>query len=66
VVSVSYDEVLSEAKRVFLAMRGVVAVSRRGNVIVVYVEDEEAARLIPREFMGLPVEVRVIGRVGLL
>jgi hypothetical protein len=66
VVSVSYDEVLSEARRVFLAIRGVVAVSRRDNVIVVYVEDEEVARLIPREFMGLPVEVRVIGRVGLL
>jgi hypothetical protein len=63
---VSVDEVLLEAKRVFLALRGVVGVSRRGNAIVVYVEDEEVARQIPREFMGLPVEVKVVGRVGLL
>jgi hypothetical protein len=62
----SVEEAVSQARRELLAQRGVVAVSYRDGVIVVYVEDEETAKRIPRYYKGFPVEVKVVGRVGLL
>jgi hypothetical protein len=62
----SFESVLEMAKRELLAIPGVVAVSGRGGVIVVYVEDESVSRLIPRSYRGYPVEVKVVGRIGLL
>jgi hypothetical protein len=62
----SLERVLEEARRELLAIPGVVAVSYRDGVIVVYVEDEAVSYLIPRSYRGYPVEVRVVGRIGLL
>jgi hypothetical protein len=62
----SLEHVLEMAKREFLAIPGVVAVSYRDGVIVVYVEDESVSYLIPRSYHGYTVEVRVVGRIGLL
>jgi hypothetical protein len=58
-----FVSVASEAKRFFLSIPGVVAVSVRPDAVVVYVESEDVAKTLPRVFRGLRVEVRVIGRV---
>jgi hypothetical protein len=63
---VAIEEVVSQARRELLPLDGVVAVSYYDNVIVVYIESEDVARRIPRTYRGYPVEVRVVGRVGLL
>jgi len=41
----------------------VVGYSHNTRKIILYVEDSEAAAKAPRVFMGVPVEVRVVGRV---
>jgi hypothetical protein len=65
-VAVSIEEAVALARRELLKLPGVVAVSYRDGVIVVYVESEEVAGAVPRTYRGFPVEVRVVGRVGLI
>ena len=60
------EEVLEAARRELLKIPGVVGVSARGYALVVYVEAPEDAARVPREFMGRPVRVEVVGRVRLL
>lgn len=57
------ERALAEARRVLLRLPGVVGVGSRGGAIVVYVESAEHAWIVPRRFMGVPVAVRVVGRL---
>jgi hypothetical protein len=59
----SFNEVLESAKREFLQLPGVVAVSGRDNTIIVYVETEDDVRRIPSTYRGYPVVTRVVGRI---
>ena len=68
----SIEVVKKYAESQLMAIKGVVGVSTAYNpltrqwVLKVYVESEEVKRVIPRVFMGVPVEVVVTGPVGLL
>jgi hypothetical protein len=57
------EEAFEMAKRDFLPQPGVVGVSYRDNVIVIYVEDEETAKRMPTMYMGFRVLVKVVGKV---
>lgn len=61
----SVAEVKARHEYELLSVPGVlgVAADTARNVIVVYVESEEAAARVPSEIEGFPVEVRVVGRV---
>lgn len=61
----AFEEVVERARLYLLNIPGVVGVSGRGGVIRVYVESEDAVLRVPREFMGYPVEVVVVGRIRL-
>jgi hypothetical protein len=59
----SIEAAVEEARRKFLPLKGVVAVSHDGYNIIFYVETEEDARKIPATFMGYRCITRVIGKL---
>jgi len=63
---VTIQEAVAQAKREFLPVEGIVAVSFVDNVIVVYVETEADRGKVPPSYLGFPVQVRVVGRVRIL
>jgi len=66
-VRITIEEAVSMAKREFLKVEGIVGVGHVGNTIVFYVEESEADRAkVPPSYLGFPVIVKVVGRVGLL
>jgi len=60
-----FEEVVERARLYLLGIPGVAGVSGSGGVIRVYVESEEVAMRVPKEFMGYPVVTIVIGRFRL-
>ena len=60
---ISIEQAVSMARRQYLAVPGIVAVSRIGNTIVFYVERPEDAAKVPRTYAGYPVAVKVTGPV---
>jgi len=64
-IDVNLEAVRKAVEKPLLDHPGVVGVSYHHSVptIVIYVESEEDARAMPRTIAGLPVEVRVVGKV---
>jgi len=65
-VRITIEEAVSMAKREFLKVEGIVGVGHVGNTIVFYVESEADRAKVPPSYLGFPVIVKVVGRVGLL
>jgi hypothetical protein len=64
VVEVGILEAVEILKQRFLMQEGVAGVSyRQSDKLVIYVEDEETAARVPKNLLGYPVEVRVVGRI---
>ena len=58
--------VVAQAKERFSRVEGVVGVGFDGSHVIVYVESEDVKRRIPAVFLGYPVVVKVVGKIGLL
>ena len=56
-------EAVEEARRIYLPLKGVIAVGSSDGKIVFYVESREDEAKIPKTFMGYPVEVKVVGKI---
>jgi len=52
-----------EARKRYLPLEGIVAVSHDGARIIFYVETEADVGKVPRMFMGYPCTAVVIGRL---
>lgn len=63
---VTIQEAASMARRQYLQVEGIVAVSHVDNMLVFYVESEEDRAKVPPALYGYPVTVKVVGRVRLL
>jgi hypothetical protein len=60
---ITIEEAATRARREFLPFKGVVAVSHVGNTIIVYVENAEVARLLPKAYFGFPVAFKLTGPI---
>jgi hypothetical protein len=60
---VTIEEAVSQAKKEYLTVEGVVGVSHVAGRIVFYVEKEEDKAKIPPVYKGFQTEVRVVGRL---
>jgi hypothetical protein len=60
---ITVEEAASRLRKEMLPIKGVVAVSHVGNTIIVYVENAEVARLLPKAYFGFPVTFKITGSI---
>jgi hypothetical protein len=63
VTQLTIEEAVAQAKREFLPVKGIVAVSWINRTIVFYVETPQDAAKVPSSYYGYPTIVKITGPV---
>jgi ribosomal protein S5 len=63
VTQVAIEEAVAQAKREFLPVKGIVAVSWMNRTIVFYVETPQDAAKVPPSYYGYPTMVKITGPI---
>jgi len=63
VTQVTIEEAVAQAKREFLPVKGIVAVSWMNRTIVFYVETPQDAAKVPSSYYGYPTMVKITGPI---